>query len=208
MVAKKLSTFLKKKYKPIIEERDGKDCFYCGKPFRSTIDDLFSPDKRLKQVFDHLNNDDSWNDEINLVLAHSICNEQKKSNSEWIIKAKQKLRDNQRSARIPESHMDSMKDTETETETNAVFAEIVLNELNRKLQSIEGNAPKKSYLILGDFLDVVTAKGYKEVGHASQNTMRRIVKMFCTTEFPFICEKDKDLRKFIIRLRDDDEYEN
>jgi len=206
-VAKRLSTFLKRKYEPIISDRDGKDCFYCEKPFptKQIKNILFPIDKKMKRVFDHLNNDRTYNDVVNLVFAHSICNQQKKNNQSWISKAKAKLRDNERSADIPISHAGTDKETTTETDSNAVFCEIALKTLSEYLQP-NGHIPAKTEEVMfKEFLDLVCAKAYKMVGHASQITMRRIVDMFCTKEFSYIKEKNQQ-KKYIIRLRKEDEY--
>lgn len=207
LVAKRLSTFLKRKYEPTIFDRDGKDCFYCEKPFPTKKLGIisFSTDKRMKRVFDHLNNDRSYNDVVNLVFAHSICNQQKKNNPAWISKAKTKLRDNEMSAEVPISHAGTDKETTTETDSNAVFCEIALKTLSYYLQP-NGDIPAKTeQVIFKEFLDLVCAKCYKLVGHASQITMRRIVDMFCTKEFPYLKEKNEQ-KKYIIRLRKEEEY--
>ena len=207
MVAKALSTFLKTKYKPMIQQRDGMNCFYCDKPFQSKLMSMITLSVNADtEVFDHLNNDATDNRPENLVLAHSVCNEHKKNNNEWIVKAKQKLRDNERSANIPIAHAGTDKETATETDTNAIFAEIVLKELADKLLPKNNGVSLKEELPLKEFLDLVSAKGYKICGHASQNTMRRIVDMFCTTEFPYIKEKNESKRS-VIRLRSEKEYD-
>jgi len=207
MVAKRLSTFLKTKYIPIIEDRDGKDCFYCEKPFPTKKLGFlsFPVDKKMKRVFDHLDNDRTHNDVTNLVLAHSICNQQKKNNQALINKAKAKLRDNERSADIPVSHAGTDKETTTETDSNAVFCEIALVGLQEFLQP-NGQIPAKTeQLMFKEFLDLLSGRAYKIVGHASQITFRRIIDMFCTTGYQYIKEKNEQ-KRFIIRLRKEDEY--
>lgn len=203
----RLTQYWKNKWKPIIEQRDSKNCFYCDKPFQHKLMDIITlSEQRNEQVFDHLNNDEDDTRVENVVLAHSLCNQRKKNNNEWIIKAKQKLRDNERSSNIPVSHAGTDKETATETDTNAIFADIVLKELADRLMPKSNGEPRQDEIELKEFLDLVSGKGYKMCGHASQNTMRRIVDMFCTTEFPYVKEKNASKRS-VIRLRSKDEYE-
>lgn len=207
MGSKTLSTFLKKKYKPEIEDRDGKDCFYCEQPFEHLLMSIIRlNDNDNPQEFDHLNNDTSYNDIANLVLAHKLCNIRKKTNNDWIIKAKKKLLENQRSARMPTSHAGSDKETATETDTNAIFIEIALFELNKWLKEIPKgeDTPRKEFIPRKEFKDLITAKGIKECGHGSQNSFDRILDALTTKEFFYIKEKDKQ-KKWIIRLRTKDD---
>lgn len=207
MVAKKLSSHLKRLYDPQIDDRDGKDCFYCEKSFPSKVVNFItmSIDKNMEKEFDHLNNDDTDNRLENLVHAHRICNKHKMQNTSWIQKAKAKLRDNERSARIPVSHANTDKETATETDSNAIFCEIVLKELAYYLQPNGQVSARTEELMHKEFLDLVAGKAYKITGHASQNTMRRIVDMFCTKEYPYVKEKN-DEKRFIIRLRREEEF--
>ena len=207
MVARKLSTFLKRQYAPLIEQRDGNNCFYCQNPFQHKLLDIITlSEDTNEKVFDHLNDDEEDNRPENLVYAHKLCNQRKKTHNDWIIKAKQKLRDNERSANIPISHANTFKETEKETDKNAIFCDIVVKELAKYLLADKDSKIKKEELGRKEFLDLVTAKGYKVCGHASQNTMARILDMFTTTEFPYIQEKN-DSKKTMIRLRHEDEYQ-
>jgi len=206
LVAKRLSSFIKKRFNPLIEDRDGVNCFYCDKSFPTKKLGIlsFSIDKNMIREFDHLNNDRSDNRLENLVHCHRICNRQKMKNNDWIYKAKAKLRDNERSTDIPIAHAGGEKEIGFETESNSIFCEVALKTLGEKFQP-DG---KKDYLLkldLKEFVDLVTAKAYKIVGHCSQNTMIRIVNMFLTPEFQYIKEKD-ELRRWIIRLRKEEEY--
>lgn len=191
----------------MIDDRDGKNCFYCEQPFQHKLMDIItlSIDDNPKE-FEHLNNDEEDNRLENLVHAHKLCNQRKKQGFiEWENKARKKLRDNERSANIPTSHAGTDKETATETDTNAIFAEIVLKELADYLMPKSNGESLRKEIPLKEFLDLVAGKGYKICGHASQNTMRRIIDMFCTTEFPYIKEKNKDTKRTIIRLRTEDD---
>lgn len=207
MVAKRLSTFLKSKYIPIIEDRDGTDCFYCEKSFPTKKLGFlsFPVDKNMKRVFDHLDNDRKHNDVTNLVFAHSSCNQNKKNNQAWINKAKAKLRDNEKSADIPISHAGTDKETTTETDSNAVFCEIALVAMQEFLQPNGQTPAKTEQIMFKEFLDLLSGRAYKIVGHASQITFRRIVDMFCTAEYQYIKVKNEQ-KRFIIRLRKEEEY--
>jgi len=188
LVAKKISQHIKRKFDPLIDDRDGKDCFYCEKPFPTKKLGIlsFPIDKNLAKEYDHLNNDKTDNRLENLVHAHRICNQQKKHSNKLIMKAKAKLRDNERSAEIPVSHANTDKETATETDSNAIFCEIALKSLADHLQP-KGQLPAKTdELMYKEFLDLIAGKAYKITGHASQNTFRRIVDMFCTVDYPYV----------------------
>jgi len=207
LVAKKLSVHLKKSYEPLIQDRDGKNCFYCDKAFPTKRLGIisFPIDKNLIKEFDHLNNDRTDNRVENLVLAHRICNRQKSKNNEWVFKAKSKLRDNELSADVPIAHAGGDKETSSEIDTNNVFADVILKTLAYYLLPMESNQPRNKFVFRKEFLDLVAGKAYKIVGHASQVTMGRILDMFCTGEYPYIKEKD-ETRKWIIRVRKPEEY--
>ncbi len=206
-MSNKISQHIKRKFDPLIDDRDGKDCFYCEKPFPTKKLGIlsFPIDKNLSKEYDHLNNDKTDNRLENLVHAHRLCNNQKRHSNKMIMKAKAKLRDNERSAEIPVSHANTDKETATETDSNAIFCEIALKALADNLQSNDKISAKTDELMFKEFLDLISGKAYKITGHASQNTMRRIVDMFCTSEYPYVKDKNQ-AKRFIIRLRKEDEY--
>jgi hypothetical protein len=207
LVAKKLSVHLKRKYSPMIDDRDGTNCFYCDKAFptKKIKNILFPIDKNLSKEFDHLNNDRTDNRFENLVHAHRICNRQKSKNNDWIYKAKAKLRDNEKSADFPIAHAGTDKVTSSETDSNSVYCEVILKTLGQHLHPI-GNLPARNQFVFRkEFLDLVAGKAYKLTGHASQITMGRILDMFCTSEYSYIKQKDES-RKWIVRLRKEEEY--
>lgn len=206
MVAKKLSSHMKKSMSPQIDARDGIDCFYCEKGFQHKLMNLIQMSKNDNpKEFDHLNNDETDNRFENLVHGHRLCNQRKKLGfREWEIKAKRKLKDNERSANIPTSHANTDKETATETDTNSIFSEIMLKELAYYLQPQKNGEARKTEIPKKEFLDYVAGKGYKQVGHASQNSMGRILDMFCTSEFPYIKEKNEN-KQYVIRLRTDED---
>lgn len=209
MVAKKMSQWHKDHYIPKIIERDGDLCFLCDGEFEkpdSRLMSILRKDKPNPPVIHHLNNDESDNRLENWVRGHELCNQRMKFHppTEWVAKCLRKLRDNEKSA-IPTSHANNDKETHYETDTNSIFAKIVTDTLHKKLVPNEDDSKPKPYSIdQSDFLDLVTGKGYKIVGHASQKTMERILKMFCTSEFRFIREKNKQ-KTWTIRLRTDEE---
>lgn len=200
MVAKKLSSYLKKIFSPQIDERDGRDCFYCEQPFQSRLQSIISLSQDDNpQEYDHLNNDDTDNRLENLVKAHRLCNQRKKQGwKEFEMKARTKLRDNERSANIPQRISDKV--TPTEIDTNELFTAIAVKELAFWLIPQKNGEARKQTLPRKEFKDYLTGKGIKEVGHASQNTFDRILDALCTKEFYYIKEKDEN-KKWIIRLR-------
>jgi len=83
-----LTLSMKKKYLPLIQNRDGENCFYCMQPF--TIES--------SREFDHLNNNDDYSPPENLVLSHHTCNCEKKYSEKMQDKALGKLKINESSA--------------------------------------------------------------------------------------------------------------
>jgi len=197
MVAKKLSTWHKVHYLPIILERDGTDCFYCEEAFPPLM--VQKVKRSRERVFDHLNNDPKDNRAENLCIAHRECNEKKKWRNEWIVKAKRKLRENEQYSQMhAKSHANTDKETGTEMDSNAIFSEICLNYLGEMLEPHGDAAPVEAELDYKTTLDLLTAKGFKRCGHASQNTFRRIIDMLTAGEHNFTKMKNEDHR-WVIR---------
>jgi len=83
-----LTLSMKKKYLPLLQKRDGENCFYCMQPF--TIES--------SREFDHLDNNDDYSPIENLVQAHHSCNCNKKYSEKMQSKALGKLKMNESSA--------------------------------------------------------------------------------------------------------------
>lgn len=205
MVAKKLSSWHKAKYTPIILDRDGSNCFYCEDPFPAII--IQKVDKKKARVFDHLNNDPTDNRPENLCFAHSICNEQKKYKTEWIVKAKKHLRENVKESNLEVvSHANSDKETGTEIDTNAIYYEIAIKYLTDELNPRGDEPPENAQIDFKNAMDVISARVRKRVGHSSQNTARRILDVLSCGEDSWLKVKDDENHKWILVLDPDKEH--
>ena len=195
MGSKHLSLNQKAKWLPYIIERDGNFCFYCEQRF-------INSDHRWKRVFDHLNNNEGDNRPENLVLAHWYCNELKKTNCDWQIMAQEKLKENEKLAEsLGEGERKKLPQIETNTEidSNTEFSKITEEYLIERLFPHHGRPPLENDLDFIETLNNITLRCYRKNKHASQNTLRRIIDMFCASEGPF--EKVKIEGRYKIRLR-------
>lgn len=195
MGSKHLSLYQKAKWLPYIIERDGNCCFYCDQRF-------INSDHRWKRVFDHLNNNEGDNRPENLVQAHWHCNELKKTNCDWQILAQEKLKENEKLAEsLGEGERKKLPQIETNTEidSNTEFSKITEEYLIERLFPHHGKPPLESDLDFIETLNNITLRCYRKNKHASQNTLRRIIDMFCASEDPF--EKVKIEGRYKIRLR-------
>ena len=199
MVAKNWSSWHTAKYAKMILDRDGHDCFYCNEAFPPKI--IQKIDKQKARVVDHLNNNEEDNRPENVVFAHSICNEQKKYKNEWIVKAKKKLRENERLANIEViSHANSDKETGTEIDTNAIYYEVAIKYLKDNLNPSGDKPPQESQIDYSNSLNIISAKVRKRVGHSSQNTARRIVDVLTAGEDDWLKVKDEESHRWVIIL--------
>ncbi|MGY5148621.1 MAG: hypothetical protein ACW9W3_00990 [Candidatus Nitrosopumilus sp. bin_68KS] len=139
MVYTNTLTATQKDYKiPIIQKRDGDICFYCLMPF---VNDVPS----LRRTIDHANNNPVDNRTENLLLCHLECNEKKKRNSDWQIKANEKLMQNEIDAeslceRGRKKYAETGKDIDElkEGDINLIVNKLTLMELESKLPKTNG----------------------------------------------------------------------
>lgn len=195
-MTKQLTAAQKVLYLPIIIPRDGNICFYCVMPFIPEV-------PKWDRVFDHLNCDPTDNRVENLVLAHEECNQNKKFNLDWQILAERKLEKNVNSAYLGARGGEKKEiiqiDTNMEIDTNIEFSRITKEYLNERLLPNGGRPPAEICLDYKESLNTITHRCHKLTGHASQNTIRRIIDMFCCIEGKF--EKIKTDGKVVIRRR-------
>ncbi len=180
MRTKQLTATQKAKYLTIIIRRDGNVCLYCKMLFVPQV-------PKWSREFDHLNCNREDNRIENLVIAHQECNQKKKYDSDMQILALEKLRQNENSGSLGEGEKKSVIHTETnmEIDTNVEFSRITEEFLTDHLKSRNGKPPVETELDFKEALDTVTYRCYKENTHASQNTLRRIIDMFCCPEADF-----------------------
>ncbi len=200
-LAKQLTQHLKQKFTPTILIRDylNEDvpiCFYCEAGF------VFGH-KYLRQVWDHLNNDDGDSRVENLVWAHWICNEQKKNNMDWRILADEKLQQNIKwvmleLTRKREGENNSYIDTEelTDTEVGKIIDKTTLKFLDERLKG-----PEPKYCLLrSDTRNCIVFLVKKETnGRGSSQAVDRAIDAYCCSIADYISKKEDGKR--IIRLR-------
>ncbi|MBT4328100.1 MAG: hypothetical protein HOD60_14540 [Candidatus Nitrosopelagicus sp.] len=192
VITKQLTTNKRVKALPIIIKRDGNVCFYCLMGFEPKVE-------RWKREFDHLNNDNSDHRIENLVLAHKECNNKKKWDSDWQIKAHAKLDDNTKNGYVGVREKNPHIETSEEIDSNREFSKITSEYLIENLLPHKGNLPIEEKIDFKMCLDTITLRCHKLYGHASQNTIRRILDMFCCSEGDF--EKIKQNGRWMIQGR-------
>lgn len=156
-------------------------CFYCANPIREDI-------KGMGREFDHLNNKEYDNRVENVVPCHAMCNDRKKWDMDYIMIAKEQLKLNEKNGVIKQmgereknttTHNQEQEEKNTRKEneeiySNSEFTKITTEYLAENL-SIVDRIPYKSSI------DSITLKCFNEVGHGSQNTIRRVVDMLAST---------------------------
>lgn len=194
-MTKRLTMRQKSKWLSYLIERDGNCCFYCEQRFLNS-------DQRWERVFDHLNNREDDNRPENLVLSHWKCNEQKKSDGDMQIRAIEKLENNEHLAEslgVEERKNLVNMETNMEIDTNREFSKITEEYLIEHLFPHHGKPALETTLDYKEILDSITLRCYRKNTHASQNTIRRILDMFCSSEGNFEILKSEGRRKILLR---------
>lgn len=186
---------------PLVIKRDGNKCFYCEKPF-ITNKIILTLDSKQRRIWEHLNNNDSDNRLENLVHAHQGCNLEKRNNPDMQIKAFEKLKKNEQDAEFTESHLDSLKETTAEMDSNAEGLKMTLNYFREQLEPRGNNPPYESELRVKDVCDLLAGRMFKMIGHGSQESIRRHIDILTTSDWEF--QKYKDEGRWYISLRFDE----
>ena len=199
MNTKQLTLNKKAKFTPIIIERDYPDgaehtCVFCGQSF-------IEHDPYWKKEWEHLNNDDTVNEDWNLAWAHARCNRIKKFSSELQIIAHEKIISNKKWVSRSLGGGKTNKETQPNEQIDANKAESQLAEeyLNARLLGRNGNPPPESELDYNEVKDSLTYLHYKKFGHGSQNTFDRILKMLTSEVATFDREKRNGRMKIFRR---------
>lgn len=168
-----------KAYK-VIRKRDGDGCFYCkieGK------DPRFIPElPGHEHNFDHLNDNPEDQRVENLVLAHAMCNQAKKDNYDWKIKALEKLEQNVRwhSASQGESEGERNKPKHTselkEPDVNLIINKLVVAELQTKIPKESKNEISYTKTLRGLHFLTIQQTG----GRGSEQAVRRSLDAYCS----------------------------
>jgi len=152
----------KKEDFPIIVERDSYKCFYCEGDF----------DANHPPEFDHLNNNPGDSRVENLVLVHHECNNKKKFNTDWQIKALEKLRQNERTVLASER---KLADTGTTVELTSSQA---INQATEPIarQWLCEHLLMEPEIILRDAVNATVNLCRKQTGFGSQPAIRRFIE--------------------------------
>lgn len=203
MNTKQLTLNKKAKFTPIIIERDYPDgtehtCLYDGQPF-------IANDPEWKKEWEHLNNDDTVNEDWNLAWAHARCNRIKKFSPDLQIIAHEKIKSNKKwvSRSLGGGGEKTNKETQPNEQIDANRESSLVTEqyIIERLMSC-GNRPSiDTELDYNDTKDCITRRCYKKFGHGSQNTIDRALKMMTCSESPFGREK-RNGRMVIFRRTD------
>jgi len=200
-VTKQPTQSLKKKRVLIIIQRDYKSgekpyCFYCGAGF------VFNH-KYFRRVWEHLNNDDEdWRPE-NLVWAHWLCNEEKKNNIEYLVRAEEKLKENViwiQSRGVRESEREKYTHVDTEELSDAEVGKKTDKITKTFLDEHLKGENKKEFLMRADTRACITYLVKQETnGRGSHQATDRAIDDYCCTIADYVSKKEDGKR--IIRLR-------
>lgn len=187
-------------YDPVLQIFYGKDCFYCLEP-------IDNEREGFELEYDHLDNKEYHNQIENIVRCHAKCNDKKKNgDSLFNDLAKRQIQRNSKDTKLQdllESRKKINQDLEEknaekeneEIRTNEDFTKIIQKYLDKEINTINLTLPFTSTL------NDMTLKCYNKVGHASQNTVRRILDMLCAKSGKYQIVKDGG-RRFITRRID------
>lgn len=184
---KRLSMSLKRKYLPLLIERDdGFICFYCKTPLNYH-----------KDIFEHLNDNDNDNRLENLVLACQSCNNKKSTSKEMHDLAEIKLDFNERSIFVGEKKFSS----DIEDESQEVSKEIEINKTNFEITEkyITEVIQTDGSILFQDALDSCVYLCKKKTGHGSQQSVRNYINTLTSVVAPFEIVRNETGKKVIVR---------
>lgn len=181
---KHLSISLKRKYLPLIIKRDGENCSYCGKKLNHRT-----------HIFEHLNNNRSYNKLENIVLACQSCNNKKPHDSEMKKLALEKLKVNEKSNFMRERNL------EDENNSHEASTEIEINVTNFDIteQYISDVVDCDGYIGYSDALNSCVALCKEKIGHGSQQSIRNYLAALTSTLGCFKITRDENRKKIILR---------
>ena len=168
-----------KAYK-VIRKRDGDGCFYCK--LEGTDPRFIEELSGHEMNFDHLNDNEEDQRVENLVLAHAMCNQKKKNNYDWKIKALEKLEWNVKwhSASLSESEGERKQHTTTselkEPDVNLIINKLVKAELESKIPKDSKNEILYSKVLRGVHFLTIQQTG----GRGSEQAVRRSLDAYCS----------------------------
>lgn len=177
----------KKEDFPIIVQRDGYVCFYCEEEF-----DVNHPPE-----FDHLNNNPDDSRVENLVLAHHECNNKKKFNADWQIKAQEKLHQNERTVLASERRQADTGTIEELTSSQAINQALV--PIAR--QWLSEHLIMEQEINLKDAVNAIVNLCRKQTGFGSQPVIYRYIEAWTNPYNGDLTLSKNENGKTIIRRR-------
>ena len=199
-ISTRLTQKQRRGYDPVLQIFYGPDCFYCQVAIKDEH-------KGFELEYDHLDNKEYHNSIDNVVRCHAMCNRKKKEGDLiYNALAKRQIETNSKNTTLQDM-LESRRKVNQELEeknankeneeirTNEDFIKIIKNYLSKEINNINISLPFTSTL------NDMTLKCYNEVGHASQNTIRRILDMLCAKSGKYQIIKDGG-KRFIIRRVD------
>ena len=197
----RLTNKQKRKWLSSLKSVYGDYCFYCKKPFNMEEHEHNGFKNPYFMEYDHLNNREYDNRIENIVLCHRICNQHKKTFSDWQILAKEQLQENERSGVFVREREKNTESDETEKyhedyqhpeiESNTRFFHMTKNYLESELS-------KTNKLQFQDTLDSIALMCQEDVGHGSQTTIRKHIAMLCCSRGSYQITKIEG-KKYIIK---------
>lgn len=185
-----------KAYK-IILKRDGDGCFYCK---LENTDPRFIPELAGHEMnFDHLNDNPEDQRVENLVLCHSMCNQKKKNNYDWMLHALEKLESNVKwhsaslgeGGRETKDHTDELK----EPDINLIINKLVKAELEIKLPKDSQKEVLYSSILKSVHFLTIQQTG----GRGSEQATRRSLDAYCSDYSEWMDYRDGTGKRMIRR---------
>jgi len=172
---------------PIVVERDGYKCFYCGGDF----------DANHPPEWEHLNNNPNESRVENLVLSHHECNNKKKSNTDWQIKAMEKLGQNERAVLACERKLADTGTTEELTSSQAI------NQATEPIakQWLAEHLLMEPEINLKDGENAIVNLCRKQTGFGSQSAIRRFIEIWANPYNGHLTLSKNENGKTVIRRR-------
>lgn len=180
-MVKKLTQKLKRIFFPIIKKRDGDICFFCLMMFVAEV-------AKWNRTYHHLNKNTEDNRPENLVFAHDECNILCETKTDWQIRSKEKLLDNEKYHLYAEevvAHNDEDKDTNVEIDTNELYNKFAHSELVEKLVPKAGRPAPHESISFRDTANDIAFMVKEVVGHGSRITSERALDLECSSKGDF-----------------------
>lgn len=189
-MTKQLSYKQKVKRIEDLVERDGYDCFFCKKEFSS----------KERPIIEHLNRERTDNRIENNVLSCQSCNIKKaKGNNKLLIKADEKLFQNEDKTFVRERDLDRIfsknsnkQEPSKEIDINTKNVDVVQNYIKDRVESWD-------LVELKDTLDSCVFLCREKTGHGSQQCVRNYIDSLTSSVGPYEIIKNERKKRIIVK---------